>query len=448
MLRVQSNPDGVRAEALVKRALLLTLLLWAIAAPAVADSGAIDGESARAAALADSVVGRAGDTSAISFNPAGIADIDRTTITLLGHAAYYHLDYARTGEPSTSSDRGIGGYGISLVVPLPGPEWLRRVRIGAAIHVPSSGIITIAAPTRDDLPNAPLYDARLERTAATFSMGIALPGNIDIGVGVTVAPSLLGPTYVSYDVFRGATIDSGVVVRLDRDVRFGGSLLLGARWAPVPQFSIGAAYRQGVALRAAGPVDLRAGSIHASDPLDFVDYFSVDEVALGVAFQLSPELSLSADMTWANWSSFRTLRNQVPTPGFQDTVSLRSGAEYVVDRWAAFRLGYAYEPTPVRAQTALSSYLDADRHVLTGGFGVDLEPLTHTPLHIDLYVRAHIIGSMAFTKNAGELPDAHPSIPGQQIDAMGYPGMTANMLYFQAGLSMTLALGEHSVVSR
>ncbi len=431
------------------RALCVAIVLSCLLpSHASADSGAADGESARAAALGDAVVARAGDTSAISFNPAGIANIDRTTITLLGHAAYYHLDYARTGERGTSTERGIGGYGISLVVPLPGPEWLRRVHIGAAIHVPSSGIITIDAPTRDDLPNAPLYEARLERTATTFALGIALPGNIDLGIGLTVTPSLLGPTYVSYDARRGATVDEGVSVRLDRDVRFGGSLLVGARWAPVPQFSVGAAYRQGVALRAAGAVDLRAGSIHADDPLDFIDVFSVDEVAIGLAFQLAPELSISTDMTWANWSSFRTLRNQVPAPGFHDTVSLRMGAEYVVDRWAALRLGYAFEPTPVPTQVALSSYLDADRHVLSGGFGLDLEPLTHTPLHFDLYVRAHAVGSMAFTKDASQIPDAHPAIPGQQIDALGYPGMTANILYFQAGLSMTLALGDHSTVSR
>ncbi len=428
--------------------LSLSLSLWLPPSLALADSGAADGESARAAALGDAVVARPGDTSAISFNPAGIADLDRTTITLLGHAGYYRLDQARTGEPARTTDRGIGGYGISLVVPLPGPEWLRRVHLGAAIHVPSSGIITIEAPTRDDLPSAFLYEARLERTAATFAMGIALPGNVDLGIGVTVAPSLLGPTYVSYDARRGTTVDQGVIVRLDRDVRFGGSLLVGARWAPVPQFAIGAAYRQGVALRAAGPIEIRAGSILADDPLDFVDHFSVDEVALGLSFQLSPEASISADMTWANWSSFRTLRNQAPTPGFHDTVSLRIGGEYVVDRWAAFRLGYAYEPTPVPAQVALSSFLDTDRHVLSGGFGLDLEPLTHTPLHLDLYLRAHAMGGISFTKDPTQLPDALPTVPGQQIDAFGYPGMSASILYLQAGLSMTLALGAPSTVSR
>lgn len=428
-------------------ALALALAL-AIPTPALADSGAADGESARAAALGDAVVGRAGDTSALYFNPAGIADLDRTTIAILGHAAYYHLDYARTGEPASSQERGIGGYGISIAVPLPGPEWLRRFHLGASIHVPSSGIIAVEAPTRDDVPSAFLYEARLERTAATFALAVALPGNIDLGVGITVAPSLLGPTYVSYDARRGATVDEGVIVRLDRDVRFGGSVLIGARWAPVPQFAVGVAYRQGVSLRAAGPINLRAGSILADDPLDFLDVFSVDEVAVGLAFQLAPELSLSTDMTWSNWSAFRTLRNQAPTPGFHDTVSLRMGAEYVVDHWASFRLGYAFEPTPVPPQVALSSYLDADRHVLSGGFGVDLEPLTHTPLHLDLYVRAHALGRIAFTKDPAEIPDAHPAIPGQQIDALGYPGMSASIVYLQAGLSLTLSLGERSVVSR
>ncbi|MFO0684466.1 MAG: outer membrane protein transport protein [Sandaracinus sp.] len=432
----------------MRAALLALASVLALVAHARADSGAVDGESARAAALGGAVVGRAGDTSAISFNPAGIADVDRTTITLLGHAAYYRLAWARTGESGTASERAVGGYGLSLVVPLPGPEWLRRVRIGAAVHVPSSGIITVDAPPRDDVPAAPLYDARLERTAATFDLGIALPGHVDVGIGVTVVPSLLGGTYVSYDARRGATVDEGVVVRLDRDVRFGGALLLGARWAPVPQFSVGLAYRQGVALRAQGPIELRAGSILANDPLDFVDVFSVNEVALGLAFQLAPELSISADATWVQWSSYLSLHDATPTPGFHDTVTLRAGAEYVVDRWAAFRLGYALEPTPVPAQVALSSYLDADRHVLSAGFGLDLEPLVHVPLHFDLYVRGHVLGNIAFTKDPAMLPDAQPTVPGQQIDALGYPGVTGGITYFQGGLSMTLALGAPSEVSR
>jgi hypothetical protein len=439
------TPTGVQRPA--PRAVELAALVIActfLPSVAAADSGAHDGESARSAALADAVTARAGDTSAIGINPAGIADLDRTTITLLGHAAYYHLDWARPGERATTSERAIGGYGISLVVPLPGPDWLRRVHLGAAVHVPSSGIITVEAPTRDDIPEAPLYGSRLERTAASFALGIALPAGIDIGVGVTVAPTLIAPTVVAYDASRGETVDDGVIVRLDRDVQFGAAALVGIRYAPVPQFAVGLAYRQGVALRAVGPVSLRAGSVLANDPLDFNDVFSPDEVALGVAFTPTPALSFSTDATWSNWSGYRTIHNEVPSPRWHDTVSLRGSVEYVVDRWAALRLGYAWEPTPVPAQIAVSSFLDADRHILTGGFGLDLEPLTHAPLHIDLYVRAHVVQPIAFSKDRDAIGDARPMVPGQQIEALGFPSVSAGIVYLQAGLSLTLSLGEHT----
>jgi long-chain fatty acid transport protein len=430
----------------MRRLLAIVLACAALLSPRVAraDGGAHDGESARAAALADAVTARAGDTSAIGINPAGIADVDRTTITLLGHAAYFHLNWSRPGEAATTSERGIGGYGVSLIVPLPGPDWLRRVHLGAAVNVPSSGIITVEAPTRDDIPEAPMYGSRLERTAASFALGIALPAGIDIGIGVTVAPTLLAPTAVSYDASRGETVDDGVIVRLDRDVQFGAAMLVGIRYEPVPQFAVGLVYRQGVTLRAAGPVNLRAGSVLANDPLDFTDVFSPDEVALGLAFTPTPELSFSTDATWSNWSGYRTIHDEVPNPRFRDTVSLRGSIEYVVDRWAALRVGYAWEPTPVPPQVAVSSYLDADRHILTGGLGIDLEPLTRAPLHIDLYFRGHILDGIGFTKDRDALGDSRPLVPGQQIDALGFPSVSAGITYFQAGLSMTLALGGHT----
>jgi long-subunit fatty acid transport protein len=340
------------------RAALLALSCLVLASHARADSGAADGESARAAALGDAVVGRAGDTSAIWLNPAGIADLSRTTLTVLGHAAYLRVDQARTGDASTASERAIGGYGLSLVVPLPGPDWLRRVHLGASVHVPSSGIITVEAGTRDDVPIAPMYGTRLERTAASFALGIALPGNVDIGIGATVAPTLIAPTYVSYDARRGTSVDDGVIVRLDRDVQFGGSFSLGLRWQPVPAFGVGLVYRGAVGLRAQGPINLRAGSVLADDPLDFVDFFSPEQAAAGLSFQLSPELSLSTDLTWLRWSSYLTVHDHAPSPPWHDTVNLSAGAEYVVDRWAAFRLGYAWVPSPVPAQIGVSSYPD------------------------------------------------------------------------------------------
>lgn len=424
---------------------VLVLAVGLAASVTRADSGATDGESARAAALGDAMVARPGDTSSIWLNPAAIADVGRTTVTLLGHAAYARFAWARTGETGEASERAIGGYGVSIVVPLPGPDWLRRFHLGAAVHVPTAGLIGVDASARTDVPTPLFYGTRLERTAATLSCGIALPGWVDIGLGATLAPTLIAPATILFDASRGETIDEGVVVRFDRDVPTGWGLLLGMRWSPARELSIGLAFRQGVTLRARGAIELRAGSALLDDPLDFADFYSADEIALGVATTPIPSLSFSLDATWARWRAFRDAHARIPLQPFHDTVSIRAGVEWT-EQWAALRVGYAWEPTPVPPQLGQTSYVDTDHHVFSAGFGANLEEVTSFPLSIDLYARAHALAPVDVTKDLALLTDARPMIAGTQIDALGYPGFHAEMLYFQVGLSMTLRLGDRTVI--
>ncbi|MCC6872906.1 MAG: hypothetical protein IT378_01255, partial [Sandaracinaceae bacterium] len=204
----------------------LALLL---AASARADHGAAYGESSRAAALASSVVARPGDTSAIHFNPAGVGDIDRPTLAIYGHAGVLSRWVARTGELGPLERRGVYGWGVSIASPLPGPAWLRRVRLGGAIHVPGDRIIHVLAPVRGDTPSAPFYDDRTQRTSATFALGLDLPWNLRFGVAVSVHPNLVAPTYVTFDPSRGEDVDAGVAIEQGRRLTLDASFALGAQ---------------------------------------------------------------------------------------------------------------------------------------------------------------------------------------------------------------------------
>lgn len=445
MTQCRSRPShrSALADLLAFSGAVLAIVAWS--PRAAADSGATDGESARAASLADAVVARPGDTSAIFLNPAGLADVERTTLTLHGHAAYSRFGWARPGESERVSERAIGGYGVSLVVPMPGPDWLRRFHLGAAVHVPTGGLIGVDASPREDAPTAPMYGTRLERTAATLSCGIALPGWVDIGIGATLAPTLIAPATITFDPRRGTSVDDGVVVRFDRDVPTGWGLLLGIRFAPTRELAVGLAFRQGVTLRAQGALELRAGSALLDDPLDFADFYSADEIAFGIAAFPIPGVSFSVDATWARWRAFRDAHARIPAQPLHDTVSLRAGFEWT-ERWASVRAGYAWEPTPVPPQVGASSFLDSDHHVFTAGFGADLSDVLSLPVTVELYARAHALGPIDVRKDASLLPDARPMLAGTQIDTLGYPGVRGEILYLQLGLSLTLRLGERTVI--
>lgn len=418
----------------------IALLVWLASAPASADNGALMGESARAASLASSVVARPGDTSAIWFNPAGIADMTRPTLLLLGHAGSRELRFTRTGEDDRMSTRVVGGYGLSLVAALPGHELLRRLRIGASVQLPAANIIRVVAPVRVDAPVDVWYGDRLERTAVTAALGYEIPYGLRLGVGVSVLPTLFAPTYVGYDARRGDEVDEGVIVNQDRDLTLNPSFLIGARWQVVPELAFGLVWRQGGATRAHGDFEIIAGAIVVTDRYRFYDFASPEEVALGVAVTPFRELALSLDLTWARWSDYKTIHDRRPRPNFNDVLDVRFGAELIANHGVRLRVGYAFLPSPVRDQYGVHNFLDAHRHELAGGIGIDLEETAHVPVRFDFAFRYHIQQEQSATKDLSYIPDADPEAPGRTIDNLGYPGFTARGGYAQASMSVTFSL--------
>jgi long-chain fatty acid transport protein len=108
--------------------------------------------------------------------------------------------------------------------------------------------------------------------------------------------------------------------------------------------------------------------------------------ALGVSYTMD-RLTVNADADWTFWHSFDTLpitfANPVPGPGgtfllpptsispkaWEDVVALRIGAEFRVTDPLALRAGFAYDPSPVPADTMGPELPDADRFNYMVGAG-------------------------------------------------------------------------------
>ena len=424
----------------MKPASLALLALLALASSARADSGAYLGESARAVSLADAIVARPGDTSAIYFNPAGIADLERPTLSLYGHLGDRQVRFARAGELGAASRRVISGYGVSLVARLPGPEWLRRVRLGGSVHLPGTNIIRVIAPVRTDVPIEPYYGGRTDRTAVTVALGVELPYGLRLGAALSVTANLVAPTSVGFDASRGEDVDDGVIIAQDRDLTLTPSFVLGARWQVIPELAFGLVWRQGGATRASGTFDIRAGSIEVLDEYRFYDLLAPEEVALGVALTPIPALSLSLDLTWGRWSEYRTIHDELPDPLFSDVVDVRAGAEWRAHESLRVRLGYGFLPSPVPEQVALHNFVDSHRHELAFGLGLDLEPLARVPVTIDLALRFHAQHRQRATKDPARLGDASPGTLGQTLENLGYPGFRSRGSVAQVALAITVRL--------
>lgn len=401
------------------------------------------GESSRTASLAGAVTGRPGELSSITFNPGGLADIDRPTLSLGVHGGRTELFFQRDGEVKTPMKRAIAGWGAAIGTPMFGPRWLRALRLGFALHVPMQHALRLVAPARSDQPIFPLYGARAERTAVAAAAAIRLFDRLGIGAGFTLAPFLTTPTVVGFDAARGETPQEGVVIDLERELVIQAAPTFGVRAQAHEWVGLGMAYRHRIATAASGPNDTRAGPLVVNDEIDFIDFIEPDELAGGIAITPDRRWSASLDVIYARWSRFRTIHNREPDPRFEDVFNVRLGLEHSPVKSVAMRLGYAFEPSPVRAQHAESNLLDGHRHVVALGAGWDLA--RWAPIRFDAHVSGHILHTRGATKDPALLGDADPEARGQQIDNLGYPGFRAGGGVWQLGLTATFALWPRSV---
>lgn len=426
----------------VGMAVALAIGLAAVAPSAArADSGALFGESSRAAALADAVTARPGGLRSLGFNPGALGDMERPELSVLAHGGRIGQWWKRPGESKEDLSRRIAGFGIGIAAPLPAP--LSAIRVGGAVHVPSRYALRLVAPQRADVPSAPLYGDRAERTAFTLGAAASVLGRFQVGIALSLAPTLFAPTRVEYLAARDGETEGRLTVDVERELRIGLSWSTGIRYEIVEhRLALGFAYHQPIVTRATGTNLTQAGLIVTRQPIDFYDFLEPEKLAWGAFGRPIDRLGLSADVVWQRWSAFRTIHHEVPLPGFSDTVVLRLGADFALEDWLILRAGYAYEPSPVPPQIATTNFLDADRHVLAFGAGLDFARFGLPDLRVDAHVRAHVAGRQTVTKDVGELDDANPTTPYLEVANLGYPGFEARTWFLQGGVTVTVLLGS------
>jgi len=353
-----------------------------------------------------------------------MATLDVATLSVSALAGRVSQTFARHGEPAEDLGRDVSGFTLAFGAPLPGPAWLRAVRLGGVAYVPAAHLLRIRAAERVDVPQAPLYGDRLDHVAATLGGALSVGGWGGLGVGVTLTPDLEAPTKVRYDAGRGDTPEDRVVLHVDRELAMRAALTAGVRVAPMAGWALGAAWRRPVFSRAQGDNDTVAGSLTVSDRIDFHQFFSPEELAVGL---VGPVLgaSISVDFMVARWSDYRTIHDEAPAPRFEDARNVRVGLEGPLAGVLTARAGWAWQETPVPAQVGPSNFLDADRHVLAAGVGV--RPAEG--LIVDLHLRTHLLAEQRVDKSpTGDAP----------IVDLGYPGFVAQGGWWEAGLTVTL----------
>jgi hypothetical protein len=376
---------------------LLGLTLFSIlCAPAAGWASVPDlaGMGARSGAMAGTGVADAEGYDACYTNPAGLVGPTRRRLTLEYVHAGYHLRLDGQAHPVDAAD----GMLIGADLPLPFGGVLRdRIALGLAFYFPF-GVVNRARAPYPDVPRLALLDDRTQVVSVLVAAGARVHERVTIGVGVLALAALVGDIVLASDAGgRIVTLSEEQLVASYTPIV--GVRVRAARWARIGAVLRGeskSTYDIAVSSQLGSVIPIALPTLHIAGTAQF------DPLQMAVETALEPWrwLTVDAGVTWKHWSAFDLPTQNAtagappqPAPRFHDTAVPRVAAEATV-RWAHWRLhgraGYFYEWSPSRDPVLL----DADRHVLTGGVGVEwLNSVT--TLQLDAFGQWHHLQSNA-----------------------------------------------------
>ncbi len=393
-------------------------LLAELAAPVRVHASPPDvlGYGARSSALGLTGVSWANDYEATFANPAGLATQRRTGVSIGMQAGALQLTLDDQAFPIDPTSGQVIGFHLPL--PFGGP--LKDVLVlGTGFYTPSNTVL------RNDIifTEIPQFAvlARAQSVALHLGLGINLdkvvPG-LRVGVGFSVLANTAGRLDVELDE------GSRFVSLTETQLLAGFNPIIGVQYdrdTSVGKFTFGLVWRDevrsdvGLNIQVEGlPIPLPIITINAVaqyDPHAFV---------FEAGWSPTPNFMVALQLGYERWSRWpgvvgksSEFSNLPPDPEFRDTITPRLGLEYRTSARRtklALRLGYSYEMTPappariadlrdsegaplvIRGvqQTRAVRYLDSDRHVFTGGGGVEFV-FDNANFGLDLFIQLHRI---------------------------------------------------------
>ncbi len=361
------------------------------------------------------------DGSAVFYNPAALAGLDGWSGSVGSVGVFSRGDFTSDRTRSTvgmDNDPRVAphlylGYGID-----------DRLAVGLGVYAPYGFGTRWPAGFGGAFVS---FDSSLEALFIQPTVAYRLTDRISLGVGLTVATSEVELNR-HLDLSRQAVPGVGVSwaqlgipprtafaeasLESDRATGVGGHLGIHALWSDRLQFGARfltpvtldyegtARFTQletGITLPSQNPLGVPGGT-----PLDavvsgaFSDGPLVEQAittqitlpaqfAVGLGFEARPDLVLTLDYQWVNWSTFDSVEiafespslNQTLTQDYRDASVIRAGAEYeLTDEWRV-RGGYVYNQAASPPENVTPLVPEGERNHLTGGLGWEVSSGIH-----------------------------------------------------------------------
>lgn len=316
----------------------------------------------------------------------------------------------------------LASMGLKLVL---GKRLERPLHLGLNIVTPIDRILGIE--TQDAfVPQYTMYLSDSQRLTMSFNLARKLSDAWTLGVSV------------DHYLVQGATarvrLPSGgnSTTKLKMDARSGLSPGVALLYQPSGTWSFSGVYKYKKDYRSEMDLNNTINILTAPSPLYMSLtgslYYDPENLSLGVSRKWGSD-TLFVAARYDRWSQYAgpvmrmsfanfttSLSQTLPSTQFHDVVNLFTGFER---KWSAtvMRLGYSYMPTPVPDQSGALNFVDSDRHVVTGGYGLKWHPeWMDNPLHLDMAGFLHYLNPKTVTKTSA----AYIGAPGYKIGGMVY----------------------------
>jgi len=371
----------------MKRFLAVSVLLCLGSMSAHAGGFQVGEMATRASGMASAFTAVANDASAAWYNPAGTVFMDDNQLMLGGDVIITKNSFtANTSNPlyPASADAASKTFFVPHGYVTYRPE---NSKFGASLGINSPFGLETDWPTTAPFASSNTF-SRINMVMVNPSVAYQISDNLSVAVGVDYA-----------NVYKVA-LDNTLQDLHGNGDGWGANASILYRG---DGFNIGINYRSRVKVDLTGnataksTLALLGGTTSgANTSITFPD-----QVNVGLAVMPNEQWTLSADVDWVNWKTFKAIDvtydsaayrtavatlqgavGSVPTgsthlpENWKATVAFRLGAEWKYTQKARVRFGFVYDPTPISAVDFSPAIPGNNRQLYCIGYGYDITPAT------------------------------------------------------------------------
>jgi len=446
---------------------LFTLALILCFTASISFAGHVDtyGIGSKGTSMGGAMTAATDDAFSVHYNPAAMSRIKKRTFAIGSHFVdpSLKMDHFNVDETSAFPISDLAGSDIKDKSPLlivPHMAYVHplneKMTLGIAFYVPYGLDLKWDTDTTANPAAMNTFHSWYMREVITPSFSYKVNDKLSLGFGISIGKTKAGVERVRYvpDFMKSAaawqtagytavqaagaaaayTELDGAQYKTETEDDFNYSFNIGLLYDVNEKLSFGVTYRSKSDTKMDGNTDVTPDmAIWTNQNVDAsVEIDTPDQLSFGVQYKPIPKWSISADLTRTWWGAVKSYTVAFEDPfmatsglsagadeehferNWKDTWTYRIGTEYKLNKMIDLRAGYYYDPTVVPNDTFDVLWPDSDKHVFSGGLGLNFEKVS-----VDFVLQYIRISTVNINGESENLNDSYtrPGVHVGEVDA-------------------------------